>query len=362
MMDKQATAESPAVFTSDAVKGHMKKRSETLRAAKWNASLASKIKTKLINNSSMFKVSLKQNNKALAVALSVEKENSRKLKNEKILLYMEVEKLQLHNTLLRQKLNCLNKTLKEIEAFLNSNLVTAIEISSLSENLQSSLPLPAIPSNATDEKFMSTCQSARPVDLPAELPLIATVGAKEQDSPSLCEITNSYNYTTIMTKKMHSDQVEFALSLPSGTNIQKLIETDPLETALDENVSLKGPSSVELSAREKHSASVNFSILADSEICGENDHNKAQDAGRKALQDLTNAGTQSHISSPKSLKTSEENSAAPSRRGRAIICYKEPSLQCKLRRGDPFTDTEFLDSPVSRVKKKICFKSKSKLI
>ncbi|XP_067994034.1 shugoshin 2 isoform X1 [Melanerpes formicivorus] len=124
----------------------------------------------------------------------------------------------------------------------------------------------------------------------------------------------------------------------------------------------EGPSSVELSAREKHSASVNFSILADSEICGENDHNKAQDAGRKALQDLTNAGTQSHISSPKSLKTSEENSAAPSRRGRAIICYKEPSLQCKLRRGDPFTDTEFLDSPVSRVKKKICFKSKSKLI
>ncbi|NXN07452.1 SGO1 protein, partial [Indicator maculatus] len=82
---------------------------------------------------------------------------------------------------------------------------------------------------------------------------------------------------------------------------------------------------------------------------------------RKALQDLTNASIQSHISLPKSLKTSEENSAAPSRRGRATICYKEPSLQCKLRRGDPFTDAQFLDSPVDRVKKKIRFKSKSKL-
>lgn len=76
--------------------------------------------------------------------------------------------------------------------------------------------------------------------MPAELPLVATVGAKQQDSPSLCEITNSYNYTTILTKEMHSDQVKFALSLPSGTNIQKLIETDPLETAFDENISLKG--------------------------------------------------------------------------------------------------------------------------
>lgn len=60
-----------------------------------------------LDNSSMFKVSLKQNNKALAVALSVEKENSRKLKNEKIFLQKEIEKLQRHNILLRQKLTSL---------------------------------------------------------------------------------------------------------------------------------------------------------------------------------------------------------------------------------------------------------------
>ncbi|KAM6200384.1 shugoshin 2 [Sarcoramphus papa] len=240
MMDKQATAKLSTIFTSDAVKGHMKKRDGTLQAAKRNASLASKIKTKLLNNSSMFKVSLKQNNKALAVALSVEKENSRKLKNEKIFLQKEVEKLQLHNILLRRKLNCLNKTLTEIEAFLNDNLLTAIEISSLSEHLQNSLPLSPGPSSPTDNQFKSTCRSARSAELPVKLPLIATANAKQQDSPSVCEIPNSYKCTTILSKEMHSDQFKFALSLPSGTNNQKLIEIDPVETTVDKNIFLKG--------------------------------------------------------------------------------------------------------------------------
>ncbi|KAM6080396.1 shugoshin 2, partial [Theristicus caerulescens] len=240
MMDKQATAKSSTVFTSGAVTGHMKRRDGTLQAAKWNASLASKIKTKLINNSSMFKVSLKQNNKALAVALSVEKENSRKLKNEKIFLQKEVEKLHLHNILLRRKLNCLNKSLIEIEAFLNYNLLTAIEISSLSENLQSSLPLSACPSSPSDDhQFKSTRQCARSVELPVKLPLIAKTNAKQQDSPSVCEISNSYKCTTILSKEMDSDQVKHALPFPSGTNNQKLIEIDPVETTIDKNMFLK---------------------------------------------------------------------------------------------------------------------------
>ncbi|NXL11068.1 SGO1 protein, partial [Mesembrinibis cayennensis] len=136
-------------------------------------------------------------------------------------------------------------------------------------------------------------------------------------------------------------------------------------------------------ALDNCSASMNFSILKNSDICGENDHNKALDAGkaeqkldhisketykktltpchgRKALQDLTNTSIRSHNSLPKSPTTLEENSAAPTRRGRVAICYKEPSLNSKLRRGDQFTDTQFLDSPVYKVKNRRSFKSKSK--
>ncbi|XP_037999423.1 shugoshin 2 isoform X2 [Motacilla alba alba] len=236
-MDKGATAKSSsAVFTSNAAKGWMKKRDGALQAAKWNASLASKIKTKLINNSSMFKVSLQQNNKALAVALSVEKENSRKLKNEKIFLQKEVEKLQLHNISLRQKLTCLNRTLIGIDAFLNENLLTAIEISSTSEDLQSSFPLSAGPSSPTGAKFRSARRSARSAELPAKLPLIATANAKQQGSPSLGEASNSYKCTTNLTEQVHSDQVKFASLLSPGTNNQKFIETEPM---VDNNRFLK---------------------------------------------------------------------------------------------------------------------------
>ncbi|NXO94164.1 SGO1 protein, partial [Certhia brachydactyla] len=135
-------------------------------------------------------------------------------------------------------------------------------------------------------------------------------------------------------------------------------------------------------AFENHNASINFSVLKSSEIHGQNEHIEAPDAekaeqntdhiskqsnkntltpchGRKAFQDLTNSTVQFHTSVPKSPQILED-SAVPLRRSRPTICYKEPNLHSKLRRGDQFTDTQFLNSPVYKVKNKGNFKSKSK--
>ncbi|XP_026348013.2 shugoshin 2 isoform X1 [Ursus arctos] len=129
-----------SLFTSG-IKRHVKDK-RISRTGKLNVSLASKIKTKILNNSSIFKISLKHNNRALAQALSREKENSRRIAIDKTLLQKEVEKLNFENTFLRLKLNNLNKKLIEIEALMNNNLITAIEMSTLSEFHQSPFPLP----------------------------------------------------------------------------------------------------------------------------------------------------------------------------------------------------------------------------
>lgn len=157
--------EYPGIEVDSVTSGIKRRVKDRIAKTKLNVSLASKIKTKILNNSSIFKISLKHNNRALARALSKEKENSRRITTEKVQLQKEVEKLNFENTFLRLKLNNLNKKLIEIESHVSNNLLTAIEMSSLSEFHQSSFLL-----SANKKKRIS--KQCKPAHLPyARVPI-----------------------------------------------------------------------------------------------------------------------------------------------------------------------------------------------
>ncbi|XP_012587571.1 PREDICTED: shugoshin-like 1 [Condylura cristata] len=86
-----------------------------------------------------------------------------------------------------------------------------------------------------------------------------------------------------------------------------------------------------------------------------------------SLKDITNVPLNPIVKirklslSPKNNKESPAVSL-PKRRCTAIVNYKEPTLASKLRRGDPFTDLCFLNSPIFKQKRDSRRSSKKKSI
>lgn len=101
----------------------------------------------------------------------------------------------------------------------------------------------------------------------------------------------------------------------------------------------------------------------------EQEGEKIQDGGmvkgfgnRFSLSDVTNCSSLPAVNMKKNV-VEQTNTVSPKaahkRRCTILVNYKEPSLHLKLRRGDKYTDTQFLNSPIFKQKKTDGSKRKS---
>ncbi|XP_067319315.1 shugoshin 2, partial [Anolis sagrei] len=269
IMENETISDASSLHNFGAIKRHVReKRNGAPKVTKLNTSLASKIKTKTINNSSFLKVSLKHNNKALAVALSAAKENSQQLRKEKLLLQGEIDELRLQNVSLRQKLNFLNKTLIEMETFLNNNLLTAIEISTISEHIPKMLELGRDLCNSCQQSEISNHQ-IRSIRGNISATYTSENDGEKQGCLCVTEVADLTKEMPELSKESATNQVRSLLHFPE--KMLKPNETNKMKNVLFAKAFLKENQP----SMQQVSSSASVMELNDSTSAGESKANNS---------------------------------------------------------------------------------------
>ncbi|KAK9410911.1 shugoshin-like 2 [Crotalus adamanteus] len=378
-MSFQEHTETSSVFFKNGVRERMKeKKNGVLKTAKMNASLASRIRTRAINNSSIIKVSLKQNNKALALALNAAKITAQKLTDDKMLLQKEVELGHFENACLRQKLSSVKKYIDELQLFMNSRFQTAIKLTRFSESDSYSSLLDERGHSDTHDISRSqddnNCPRVAPKSMRIPLSQVDDEGSGNgRNTPTSLEkfpldpLKSAFDETWRSmpfpeVKKSFSSFTD-KLSASSGNSDSRLHGVDVSTLVFNSNT-IFGDN---LWNVPQNSRSCSLSIL-------DNNYPVQQSVFKENIKQLEISGREEKQPIQAIAKTSAENAVLqengnkvlknltnsiplettiyPSRRRKKDISYVEPSLNRKLRRGDPFTITDFLSSPIYKTKKK----------
>ncbi|CAL8266388.1 unnamed protein product [Lota lota] len=107
----------------------------TMKSSKQTNVLASKIKNKMLNSSSFFKISLKTNNRALAGALQAQREKCNQLQMEMVCLIKQVDALVFERAIIRYKHKKALLILKELRSNTMHQLSSMADIISSEDEL-----------------------------------------------------------------------------------------------------------------------------------------------------------------------------------------------------------------------------------
>ncbi|XP_058717665.1 shugoshin 2-like isoform X2 [Poecile atricapillus] len=287
------------------------KKKGALRTARLNTSLASKIKTKIVSkyNSSIMKVSLKQNNKALALALNAEKANVQRLTREKTILQKEVKQCHFQNAVLRHRLSFLNNTLKKMD-----NLMAAVRMAELSEFHTNSASLSSgQKSSMTEDSWADDVADGQLLRIGMRVPISKLHDAEQQAGSSTAVQTSSGELQTPA-----SDAGE----------LQRLASNEPLKIV---PIASKDTLLPQHDGKLQFHQEENSNKVTDTLATEEAFHDSHIFGDIRPLQDLKNARALSRSGL-------EESSGRPSGQKWKPTCYKGPLINRKLRQGDPFTD------------------------